>query len=262
MRCLLPSFLVALAGCGAIVGIQPLDYRPDPDSSAPTDPPPPTAPTQPDVVTVAPDALSTFDCDGATFCDSFERSQPKGEWDSAFVEPGSVLECTGARARTGRSSLRSLLGDSNLSKAFVSKAFPAPRHLRWAFSFVFDAIPARSAEVGALKFESGGDALGFSARFGEGQLAVFFEDPILRGLVLRPIPIGKWIDVLLVIDLRSSPQRFSLTIDGVRHHVDTAIPVSVPLAPVAVTVTAGATQSAAGPPIAFDIDDVRVDIEP
>ncbi len=251
----------ALSGCGMIVGIEAIAYRDPPVGVAA----PPDATVEAGAPLESGDASRGFDCSGATFCDSFERNDPRGEWSGVEVSGGAELACVVDRARSGSSSLRSTLRELEGSAAYVEAVVGPAKRLRFAFSFFVGPLPERAVRLGTVGFSPA------AVRSVEERLVprliggnvvfdlVSFEDGSLSSARLASLPFapGRWTDVDVWFDLTQSTPQISLAVDRVV--VDVASPR--PLEGASVRITAGAASDETGPAVYIDTDDVRVDLE-
>lgn len=266
------ALVLALAplACVALVGVQPITYA-DPEASdarpdAVTSDGPETDAEPAEVRADVRDGDAGDPCSGATFCDSFERGNPKGAWDQVVVLSG-VLSCSTVRARAGASSLRSSLPASLGSFAYMTKLFGPARRVRFAFSFFVGAATTRTVNLTALGFQGeAGQAENISTRLVAGRLvfSLIGSDgvgaPTSSDLDSVPLTPGTWVDVVVSVDLSASPQQLSLTVNGAPRLVGVAFPRSVAAEITGISAGAYAGDGNAEA-IDVDTDVVRVDLE-
>lgn len=269
MRSKLPSLaacgaVLLVAGCGALVGVEPIAYR---DPSDPSDADVDDGATRPDgsrstdassdvdVASVDGDVVPRpeLDCTGATFCDSFERTAILGPWDTSDVKLDATLSPSKARARSGAASLFTTLSASEGSSAYLVERLPNLSRFRLSFSVFSASVPGRSLSVGAVLRTSTK-----SLPFG-----LLFSSPARYVLVIgdtreiATFEAGRWVDLAFTFDLSS--QRVTVTYDGKRFGES----YSAALDPADLTLLVGAeATSLSGLPSSVFVDDVRVDAEP
>jgi hypothetical protein len=197
-------------------------------------------------------------CSSPSFCDSFERASPQGDWPTAFATLETDLTLDG-RAASGQKSLRILLParDSRgaQSSAGLTRTFAgAARPITWSFSVL---LPTTAREVHMMSLAPDVADAGSIDIVVDGFAALFVEEDGFGSPVSRngagTITGGVWHRFVLTVALTT----MTLTVDGTQRYSG---PLKYfPPSAAGYRATAGVRESFAGNAAEVLVDDVRFD---
>lgn len=204
-----------------------------------------------------------LDCTGVTFCDGFERDQPKGQWTDYSLLKGSTFAITHEHPRSGSSAVRFTLGTSDGATAMLFvNGLPAAKTIDLRYAFWTDK-PIKQTNFCGLSFETASEQRALFLVLNNGQ-ATFAEQYQVNGTqkafqesVPIEVPLGRWVEVAVSFDLTTRALR--VVFDGkvmVDSYTVGALPTEAP------RLYGGVPYTGAGPSYDIDLDDVRLTIVP
>ncbi len=261
--CLLTTSLDGFSGAPSVADGSSLDAsdRSTPEGDASGD--------QQTGADVSADGAAGF-CQGATFCDQFERAlgDTKGPWEAVFSKPGSSVDLTADRARSGAKSLRTILADpAGTAAGMVTSTPDIVKRGRLAWAMFIGVAPARSVNISGLQLRYGARNNTILIQIDASNKVAAIEQEFvdtdltyLETVATASLVVGRWVEISIEVDVSVTPALVTLRYDGatIADHV-----------PLARSYSSGATglfigSSFAGPgaPFTMDFDDVRFDLVP